>query len=139
MGRYIIKKYISYLCVVFIVIMGLAFIVGTSEEDDEVICFTYSATGNFTYTSETKVLTMKVDVSNFPADVGIEGTHTVKSISDTEMIWIDDKDDELIWSREPGIPDNIDGVWLRTVSGIHYSLTMNSDDSTFSLTGKNCI
>lgn len=130
------RKYINYFCLFFIIFLGSAVIVSTGAEDEESPCFNFSATGNFTYSSETNILTIDVDESSFPGDIGLEGEYYI-IISETNMIWTDDENNELMWSRKYSITDDINGLWTRIVQGINYSLTMNTDN-TFSLQGKNC-
>lgn len=111
-------------------------IVGCGGEEGESPCLNYSATGNFTYTYETTLLAMHVEESTFPNDVGLEGEYTA-TISETDMVWKDSENNELIWSRESGMSNDINGSWTRIVEGINYSLTMNADN-TFTLKGENC-
>lgn len=73
----------------------------------------YTASGTYTYNSNTGELTTNLTTSDFPTcgpNVGVD-TITVDSVTATTMTWDEGEDGEIKWTRDSGTSGNIVGTW----------------------------
>jgi hypothetical protein len=94
----------------------------------------YSANGTFAYDSNSGVLTVIFETSEFPDCGPKEGVEIiiVDSITETTMVW---DDGDMTWKRDSGTSGNIVGKWNNVDSaGNSYELIFNAD-GTLSLEG----
>jgi len=93
----------------------------------------YSATGTYTYGSTSSTLILNFTSSNFPEDdgphIGIEEFQVI-SINSTTMIWLDNDEDEMTWTRDNGVSGNINGTWE-----FYESESKNTHWATFEFSG----
>ncbi len=122
-----------FLSLLLMIIMAFVGCGGSSDDDGK----TYTASGTYTYDSQTDILTVNTTSSDFECD-GLEvGTEefTVESITETKMVWLE-KDGKTIWTRDSGTSGEIVGTWGDMDESEPYELIFELSGN-FSLTGKN--
>ena len=94
----------------------------------------YTASGTYTYNSDTGELTTNFTTSDFPTcgpKVGVD-TITVDSVTATNMIWDEGEDGEIRWTRDSGTTGNIVGTWdFVDEYGNTYEATIDDSGSVF--------
>jgi len=96
----------------------------------------YSASGTYTYNSVTGILVANFTSSNFEGCGPKGGTepYTVNSISSTTMIWTNDDNYQMTWTRNSGTSGNIIGRWRYVDDGDIFELELYSNGS-FAVSG----
>jgi len=96
---------------------------------------TYTASGTYTYDSDTGVVVLNITNSDFSDDyTPVVGTMqvTVLSLTGTTMI-TEDEDGQMTWTRDSGTSGDPVGTWEYYDSDEHIEMTLGADGS-FSLT-----
>lgn len=96
-------------------VIGLVLLSGCPDSgDDHDYLIEYAAHGTYGYDDGAGTLTLEITVSSFPKCGGFaEGKHvfTVDHLDETTMILDQGTDDEMLWTRKAGDPNDLAGEW----------------------------
>lgn len=105
---------------------------GLKPQSDAEYTAMYTAIGTYTFDSTT--LRANFTNSNFPENIGVDigvSIFNISLISDTNMTWTDEDDNEMTWTRKSGTVGDIVGPWefYDEESQRTYMLYFKSDQS----------
>ena len=122
-----LKIIMVLLCVGLLSILTFSCDGGGGDDGADNTPQTYTASGTYTYDSDTGVLAFTITNSNFTGcgpDVG-DDTEDVESISETTMYW---PENNMLWERDSGTAGDITGTWdWVDEDGNAYEINIDSD------------